>query len=220
MKTWAYTRVSTTDQDANNQSFGVEQYAKQRGFTVDEWRTDSISGRAPWQSRQIATILSEAAKGDVLLVAEFSRLARSTLQVLEIIAEATKKGVEIHVVKSNTVLDGSMSAKIIGTVLALASEIERDFISVRTEEALAVRRAKGLPMGRPKGEASVLKLDAIVDDIEKWRGMGLSKRQIAKLCGCSVGKIYLWVRRRRPDWIREFTQAETKGAVKNGKQKN
>lgn len=44
-----------------------------------------------------------------------------------------------------------MTSKIMVAFLALFAEIERDFISQRTREALATRRAQGVTLGKPKG---------------------------------------------------------------------
>ena len=52
------------------------------------------------------------------------------------------------------VLDNSLNSKIIATTLALASEIEREFISMRTKEALKKAKEKGKILGRPKGSQS------------------------------------------------------------------
>ena len=55
----------------------------------------------------------------------------------------------VYVVKQQMILDGSMQGKITATVLGLAAEIEREFISQRTKEAWAARKAKGFPLERP-----------------------------------------------------------------------
>lgn len=47
------------------------------------------------------------------------------------------------------VLNNTMQSKIIVTVLGLVAEIERNFISSRTKEALAKRKADGMKLGRP-----------------------------------------------------------------------
>ena len=57
------------------------------------------------------------------------------------------------------VLDQSLPVTITATILGLAAQIEREFISARTKEALARRKAAGLPVGRPKGRATKLMLD-------------------------------------------------------------
>lgn len=71
-----------------------------------------------------------------------SRIARSTLQVLEVLEVCMAKGIDVYIAKQNMQLDGSMQAKITATVLGLAAEIEREFISMRTKEALAARKKK------------------------------------------------------------------------------
>ena len=81
-------------------------------------------------------------------------MARSTLQVLEMLEHCMTEGVSVHIAKQQMVLDGSMPSRITAPVLGLAAEIEREMISLRTTEALAKRKAAGLPLGRPKGTAA------------------------------------------------------------------
>lgn len=197
-----YLRVSTDAQDTENQLHGISQYAQNRGMKLGETIHDTASGKTPWQDRLIGKLLKEAPAGTVILVSEVSRLARSTLQVLEIMQQAAERGLVIHVAKNALILDGSMQSKITSTILGLAAEIERDFISARTTEALAARRAAGLPMGRPKGEADTLALDSKAAKLDEWHAAGLGKRSLAKLANCSPSTIYLWIERRRPEWIK------------------
>lgn len=93
-------------------------------------------------------------------------MARSTIQVLEILELCMDKGITVHIAKQNMVLDGSMQSKIIATILGLAGEIDREFIRMRTKEALAARKAKGQILGRPPGPAKKLKLDDKREQIE------------------------------------------------------
>jgi DNA invertase Pin-like site-specific DNA recombinase len=66
------------------------------------------------------------------------------------------------------VMDGSLNSKKTAVVLGLAAEIEREFVSARTIEALAKRKATGLPLGRPKGGVSTeKKLDKRKDEISE-----------------------------------------------------
>ncbi len=91
----------------------------------------------------------------------------------------------MHVAKTQLVLDGSLQATIAATVLGLAAQIEREFISARTKEALARRKAQGLPLGRPKGPAPRVKLDQHTDDILMYLKKGVSKRSIARIVDCA-----------------------------------
>lgn len=92
-------------------------------------------------------------KGDVVLFAEVSRMARSVLQILEILAYCAEHEIMVHIVKQNMVFDDSLNSRITATVLRLAAEIEREFISMRTKEARAKRKAESMILGRPKGKA-------------------------------------------------------------------
>jgi DNA invertase Pin-like site-specific DNA recombinase len=146
----------------------------------------------------VGQLLTETVQaGDVVLFAEISRMARSTLQVLEMLEDAMTRGVIVHIAKQQMVLDGSMQSRIAATVLGLAAEIEREFISLRTTEALARRKASGQPLGRPKGsQAPRVKLDDRADEIRRYLAIGLSKRAIAKLVECSPTTLYDWLARR------------------------
>jgi DNA invertase Pin-like site-specific DNA recombinase len=96
------------------------------------------------------------------------------------------------------VLDNSMQSRITSTVLGLAAEIEREFISLRTTEALAKRKAEGKPLGRPRGSLSAkLKLDDKEQDIRMYLAKGISKRSIAKLLDCSPSTLYEWLARKQ-----------------------
>jgi len=151
---YAYLRVSTNQQDIENQKLGITEYAVARNILIDEFVEDIVSGTKDWQKRTLGNIIDSAQAGDVLLFSEISRIARSTLQCLQVLQIAADKKIIIHIVKQQMVLDNSLNSKIIATTLALASEIEREFISMRTKEALKKAKEKGKILGRPKGSQS------------------------------------------------------------------
>lgn len=130
-------------------------------------------------------------------MSEISRLARSTLQVLEILELAAKKRISVHIVKNGLVMDGSIQATITATILGLAAQIEREFISMRTKEALTRRKDSGLPMGRPKGKAEKVKLDDRRFEIQSFLKKGVNKRSIAKIVECSPTTLYNWLEREK-----------------------
>jgi DNA invertase Pin-like site-specific DNA recombinase len=197
MVTYAYLRVSTTAQDVANQKLSVLEYCARHAIAPVTIVEDTSSGNAPWQARQIGHLLAEAQAGDVLVVAEVSRLARSALHVLTLLQCAIEKGVSVHIAKTPLILDGSLQATIAATILGLAAHIEREFISVRTKEALAHRKAQGLPLGRPKGPAPRVKLDQHHDEILTYLKKGVSKRSIARIIDCAPSTLYAWLKRRK-----------------------
>ena len=134
--------------------------------------------------------------GDTILFAEVSRMARSTLQILEVLEYCAAHEFTAHIVKQNMTFDDSLNSKITATVLGLAAEIEREFISMRTKEALAKRKAAGLTLGRPKGRAKKMKLDKHSKEIRQYLDLGISKAAICKLVGCAPTTLYAWIERR------------------------
>jgi DNA invertase Pin-like site-specific DNA recombinase len=196
--TYAYLRVSTDRQDVANQRHGLLEYANTHGLGPLQFVEDTTSGRVAWRERAIGQLLiATATAGDVVLFAEISRMARSTLQVLEMLALGMERELHIHIAKQQMLLDSSLNSRITATILGLAAEIERELIAARTREALAKRRAEGKPLGRPRGAKSArLKLDTHADEIRRYVVKGLSKRSIAKLVGCAESTLYDWLARR------------------------
>ena len=162
---------------------------------MTEFGEDTASGKIEWKKRQVGAMIDNLRDGDIIIFAEISRIARNTLQVLEVLRHCMEKGISIHVAKQNMVLDGSMQSRIIATVLGMAAEIEREFISLRTKEGLAKRKAAGMRLGRPPGSAKNLKLDAKASEILKYLKQGITKVNIARLLGVSVTTLNKWLRR-------------------------
>lgn len=200
---FAYLRVSTNSQDAENQKLGVLDYCNTRGLVPLKIMTDEVSTQVSWKERQIGNILDIAKPGDTIVVSEISRLARSTLQVLEILESAALKKISVHIVKNGLVMDGSIQATITATILGLAAQIEKEFISLRTREALTRRKDSGLSMGRPKGKAKSVKLDEHKVEIYSFLKKGVNKRSIAKIIECSPTTLYTWLEREKDPKLKQ-----------------
>jgi len=96
------------------------------------------------------------------------------------------------------VFDDNMQSKIVAPVLGLVAEIERDFISDRTKEALAKRKADGIKLGRSAGASKKLRLDPMACKIDDYLAKGIDKRAIAKLLDVSPNTLYAWLKVLRP----------------------
>ena len=209
MTLFAYLRVSTDMQDLNTQKLGVLEYCAAQKLGVPELVEDTVSSKVDWRQREIGVLLGSCVADDVIVVSEISRLARSTLEVLEIMQAAAGAQVAIHVVKNAMVMDGSLQSKIYATIFGLAAEIERDFIAQRTREGLARVRAEGVILGRPPGESKTLALDAHAKKIDHYLELKLNKRAMAKLLDVSPNTLYQWLRRRRPEVLESTVDPAT-----------
>jgi DNA invertase Pin-like site-specific DNA recombinase len=199
MANYAYLRISTDAQDTANQKYGILEYANRNHISGLVFVEDTVSGKKAWAERKIGELIHETMqRGDVLIVAEISRLARSTLQVLDILEQGAKKGLSIHISKQNLVFTekGDMTSNIMATVLGMVAQIEREFISLRTTEALALRKAQGVKLGRPSRPAERVKLDNHEKEIRAYLAKGISKRSIAKLVDCAPSTLYDWLERK------------------------
>ena len=152
------------------------------------------SGRTPWRERRIAEVLEALGANDALIVAELSRLGRSMLECMEILALATRKGIRVYSVKGNWHLDQSLQSRIIALAFSMAAEIERDLISQRTKEALRFKKAQGLKLGRPRGPGKS-KLDAFRPEIESLLANGSTQKFIAQRYHTTEANLHNWLKK-------------------------
>jgi DNA invertase Pin-like site-specific DNA recombinase len=181
MRAHAYLRVSTTDQDADTQRLGLLDYAARHAITVTTVTTDTASGATSWRSRRLAGVLTGAAPGDLILTPEISRIGRSTYDVLDFLRDAAAKQVSVHITKSNLILDTSIQSTIITTVLALAAEVEREFIRLRTREGMARAKERGAVLGRAGRPNKAYTLDQHRTEITRLRAAGTPLNVLARL---------------------------------------
>ena len=150
-KTVTYLRVSTFDQNTEKNKTEILHFANQHDLGKVHFVEEICSGKTAWRERLIAQILEELQPHDNIIVAELSRLGRSMLECMEILAFATRKEICIYSVKGNWQLNDTIQSKIIALAFSMAAEIERDLISQRTKEALQFKKEQGMKLGRPKG---------------------------------------------------------------------
>lgn len=151
----AYLRVSTDQQDLNNQKHEIEIYTKKRHMQVDDWVEVEVSSRKNMHDRRISELIQGLRKSDTLIVSELSRLARSMRETHNIVHDIAKRKAHLHVIKQNLVMKGAndMATKIYINSFAMAAEIERDLISQRTKNGLARVKAEGKKLGNPNLKA-------------------------------------------------------------------
>jgi DNA invertase Pin-like site-specific DNA recombinase len=146
-----YVRVSTGKQHPENQQDEITRYAKESGMFVDRWVTEIVSGRKIYSGRKLGRLISRMKRGDTLIVSEVSRLSRNLTDIMTIMGSCLKKGINIYTVKERYRFDDSINSKILCFAFGLVAEIERNLISLRTKEALALRKSEGVVLGRPVG---------------------------------------------------------------------
>lgn len=146
-----YLRVSTDDQTTDPQKMELQAYAAQRGWTVADTFTDTISGS---KSTRLAldNMLAQVRQKryDAILVVKLDRLARSLSHFAQLVAEFDKHGVAL--VCPGQGIDTSKSnpaGRLQMHVLAAVAEFERSLIIERTKAGLAAARARGVKLGKP-----------------------------------------------------------------------
>lgn len=191
----AYLRVSTNKQHLMNQKEEIQKFAKSRGLVVDRWYHDVVSGRVSSGNRKLGRLLDILQEGDCLIVTEVSRLSRTLIDVMNVINECISRKVTLHCTKEGYTFENNINSKIIGFAFGLVAEIERNLISVRTKEALAVRKAEGKALGRPLGTTP--QLDILFNNkeqVKKYMAQKVSYKRIAEIYNVSLGTMHRFIR--------------------------
>lgn len=147
-----YLRVSTEKQHLGNQQEEIKRFAESRNLTIDKWVTEIVSGRKHERDRKLGSLLRRMKRGDTLIVTEVSRLSRTLTDIMAIMGKCLKKEINLLTTKEGYSFDNSINSKVLCFAFGLVAEIERNLISMRTKEALALRKAEGMVLGRKKGE--------------------------------------------------------------------
>lgn len=179
---YGYLRVSTDDQDCDNQKRGVLGLAESRGLTVDKWIIDDgISGTVEPEKRAFGKLMKKLQKGDIILASELSRLGRKLFMVMRILEFCMNNDIKVITQKDGYELGDNIQSKVLAFAFGLAAEIERNLISQRTKEALAKRKAEGKVLGRPTGVKNTeYKLTHKEYKITEFLRQGFSYCQIAR----------------------------------------
>jgi DNA invertase Pin-like site-specific DNA recombinase len=196
MSIYAYYVVSGDAEIVMQVQGEIQKYLDQHKMKTTSVIEDHHNVKVQWQKRAIGRLFDrDLQPGDELVVYEAAEMARSTSQMIEILGAATELSVKIHFVKYNECFTGSTQYPLTD-LLRLMQNIESDYIARRTTDALARRRAAGLPLGRPKGRKNKsLKLDRHKKEIMRYIEIGISKASIAKLIGCHPQTLYDWLDR-------------------------
>lgn len=143
-----YGRVSTVEQNPKRQEVMFEEIG------VDKIFIDKCSGKDADRPR-LKEMMAYIREGDEVIVESFSRLARSTRDLLDLVEQMSAKGVSF-VSKKESIDTSTPQGKFMLTVFAALAELEREVTAQRRDEGIAVAKAEGKYKGRkpkPVGDA-------------------------------------------------------------------
>ena len=136
----AYVRVSTAEQNEARQLEALKKY------NIDKWFTEKVSAKDT-KRPELQAMLEFARDGDTVYIHDFSRLARSTSDLLKLVEQLTAKGV--HLVSNKENIDTSTpTGKLMLTMIGAINEFERTNLLERQREGIAIAKREGKYAGR------------------------------------------------------------------------
>ena len=139
MKAVIYARVSTTQQELNNQLEQLRQYCKKQDYTIYKEYTDIISGKENSRPSYDQMFIDAHKKlFDVVLFWDLSRFSRAgTLFTLQKLKELENLGIQWESYQEPYFRSAGQFKDVVLSIIATIAKIEREKISERTKAGLA-----------------------------------------------------------------------------------
>jgi DNA invertase Pin-like site-specific DNA recombinase len=185
MRAASYARVSTFDQEPENQLAEVRRYVSARGWTAVEYVDKGVSG-AKDRRPALDQLLTDARRRrfDVLVCWRLDRLGRNLKHLVTLLEEFQALGVAF--VSLNEGIDATTPAgKLQMHILGAIAEFERARIAERVKAGLQRARAQGKRLGRPRQVVSPVRVEAVRD---------LTVEAAARMLGVSRSTVKRWRR--------------------------
>ena len=181
---YGYARVSTQQQDLSRQLDLLKEY------DCIEIFTEKMSGTKS-NRPELIRLKDKLRQNDTLVIESFSRLARSTKDLIEIVEFFENKGVKLISIKENFDTN-TPQGNLMLTVFQAFSQFERELIIQRTREGLASARARGRKGGRPKVKDKVIDKALKLYDTREY-----SIREIVGMTGISHVTLFRYINQRK-----------------------
>ena len=163
----AYVRVSTVDQNEARQVEALEKYH------IDKWYNEKASAKDT-KRPQLEDMLEFVREGDTVYIHDFSRIARSTKDLLDIVEQLQEQGV--HLVSNKEAIDTSTpQGRLMLTMIGAINEFERENLLERQREGIAIAQREGKYTGRKKIE-NLPNFDKYYD---KYKSREINKTELA-----------------------------------------
>ena len=174
----AYIRVSTEEQNEQRQVEAMDRYG------IEKWFVEKVSAKDANRPK-LRELLDFAREGDCIHIHDFSRLARSTKDLLEIVELLRRKGVNL-VSNKESIDTGTPTGKLMLTMIGAINEFERTNILERTREGIAIAKREGVYKGRkpidvPENWDEVVKI---------WRSGKITAREAMARLGLKPNTFY------------------------------
>jgi len=189
VKSWAYIRVSTREQNEDRQVIAMREFGVPDGNMIIEKQSGKDFERPKYQK-----LMKQIKPGDVLVVKSIDRLGRNYDEILEQWRLITKEKQAYIVVLDMPLLDtragrdltGTLIADIVLQLLSYVAQTEREFIRQRQREGIDAAKARGRRFGRPR--CQLTPEDA--DTIRRWRSGEIGLAAAERLTGLSRSTLY------------------------------
>ncbi len=180
----SFIRINKNNEEyTQNQAIGIAKYLHKNNLQLHN--NIEIELTTPEDEEKISTLLLDCKSDCTILIYDLNVFGRTISSILDMLKNLLNLGARVISINQNLDLESKddMLTKMILGVIAMTISLEKDLMSLRTKEALTVKKLDGVSLGKPKGTIQKSKFDKKRDKIEELLAVGLSVRKIAKLLG-------------------------------------
>lgn len=182
MRTFAYCRVSTTEQNTENQIIAI----REKGYQVSDNRvvSETVSGSIEALKRnKFKTLIDHQMEaGDILVVLKLDRLGRDNIDVQKTINLLTNKKIRVVCLDLPVADLSSAEGKLMLQMFAAFAEFERNRIRERTKEGIERAKMQGKKLGRPEAIGTTM-------IVKEKKAEGLSQKEVAEELGLGIATV-------------------------------
>ena len=170
----AYIRVSTVEQNEARQLEAMKKH------NIEKYYIEKVSGKNTDRPK-LQEMLKDVKAGDTVYIHDFSRLARSTKDLLDLVEQLNEKGV--HLVSNKENIDTSTpTGKLMLTMIGAINEFERTNMLERQREGVEIAKRNGKYKG---GKKKDIDMELFNELLEQFQNKEISKIKFAEKLGVS-----------------------------------
>ena len=189
--TIAFIRTYNNKQNSEVQEAVIREFTESQKIEIGKWAKEV--GNSPRANRRLESIVKSLSPGDEILVSDISRVSRKMIEIIHIILLCIERKVTLRSVSDGYVFEDNIDSKTLA--------------SIRTKEALALIRSKGVVLGRPKGSQQMGRLEPYKEQIEKdLKDPSLTYAQIAEKYNVSLSSFKRFLKEYLPDKKKKKTK--------------
>ncbi|BCG46798.1 hypothetical protein GEOBRER4_n1612 [Citrifermentans bremense] len=189
---YGYIDVPATTPEHYAQHYGILAFATNNGLGPVHFVNESASPPVPGTSPVLAGMVAELLPEDTMFVMTFPPLGKTTVEILNVLSDLSRRGVRVYVVNSGFRLDDNAEAHVVGTACSLIAQVETELVTRRPAlKSTQEPPAEGQPTHSLR-RTRKSRLDEKAGEIQSLLASGTTVAEVARLLSVNRQTLKDW----------------------------